>query len=1265
MRAVEFRSGRTEQLLRQLRHPAPIATTDSVLMMKEVLDEILPGSGLRGEQQFDASRLLQLSSPCLLPETSYLIVLVHIGLLEREGGRAAQLGTIGFRNNHRGSWFVPLDPSRTPHVTNSSAESLGFVKAGEGWSWGKEGSLACLGEAEALLCLLSALTAERANCGAKAVVLVTPRKDPRAVGALVAALAKSGHLPAFLQLVSGLGDMETLAKVKGIPFNTSGLEPFNTYWQRSHGSTLDCAKTETIPKALFQVLEALVGASPNYANYIQTHVHPIHSPYTNSLLLASKVITIPLPLEIPITIPPQVSELREDHYRVLLLAKVSLKPNGMELVSAVLEGVPKLEVGHEFQLLENGKVKFGWNKVKLAANCHLVITLQNSGSTALILDKGEALGWGARSPDDPPPVPSPYIPSNFSYTQLGNKRVSDIRQPPPKTISPYEPTRLPSQYAPATPQYTSHLTPKVPVNVPFTSPPPPLRPKVPKIPLEPKIQGPRSPPEPRVNSPQVPNRDRISPQPLSRDPRGPKHKRQLPGTWGASSSLDPLAQAHQGVTRMLNEDGPPVVRPPSPTVRHERASPPKPVPRRDPRLLAVRIEKKQAVPFSKKVLEDHGITQPQGNPKYFAPGQQFSPMLDLLPGSQKSRLWAAENRQGFLQATPLHQEPPRVGFRQEMSLVDAKKKTHPLFFKGDSSSFGDGFTTQTYTKRTGDKDELMKKKFRESEGNDSKDRNDNKLREVEKVKKKTSKNSEDKSRRVNGKSSGNSAKEEIFLKKNKKKKAKEAAKQDRDHEKQRKEKKKSKTDKKNVDDDFIQRVWAEASLSVKTTSKDLDKNLTGKAGKVDQSRKIEKPAKVETPKSPKQAPKLDESAVLRNEDDLEDEFLAGSAAAVESDVDSDDSNADDVIIRSDIDESSESDSDSSMSDSAKTWTGEHKVCPLCKEDFQSLQAYRLHYRSPHTDKCSLCKLVFNSEDKLEEHIGENHNLEERKAASGLKHGRRIKSESPNKGKKSDKPESVLATKKAKKVLKKSKKHPRKTQDTERSDDEEEEEEEVILDSKYCQKRCCSDFRGTYTTVVPNVVAVDDADIPFMETVVIANGTEGGQDIIPCKKCELRFPTERDLFTHGLLVHQEGWTFTRSKEKLAKPGETPSGPFNCSTCGETINTWIALTKHLWQPHLFKCEYCDFAFNRNTKLEDHTNKTHNLVGLIEVTQCGLCGESFARSSSLARHVAAPHPFPCNSCEATFQTKAALKRHTAVCAKGIAEAIISTCIDNMGIS
>ena len=64
---------------------------------------------------------------------------------------------------------MPLDPGRE-EVTAASAETLGFFREeGEkpGWKWGEEGSLACLNEGEALLCLLSALTAEKGNAGAK------------------------------------------------------------------------------------------------------------------------------------------------------------------------------------------------------------------------------------------------------------------------------------------------------------------------------------------------------------------------------------------------------------------------------------------------------------------------------------------------------------------------------------------------------------------------------------------------------------------------------------------------------------------------------------------------------------------------------------------------------------------------------------------------------------------------------------------------------------------------------------------------------------------------------------------------------------------------------------------------------------------------------------------------------------------------------------------------------------------------------------------
>ena len=283
LRAVQFKRGRTKHLLSRLRHPAPVTTTDTVLMMKEVVDEILPGVG-----QFDSSRLLALSSPCSLPSASYLIVLLHIGLLEKEDGRPL-LGTIGFRNNQRGSWFVPLDPGRSRGTTAASARSLGFVMLKEKWSWGEEGSLACLDEAEALLCFISALTAEKANCGATSVVLVMARRNEKVLGALVAALTRSGHLPAFLQLVSGLGDLEGLCTRRGLSLTTPGLAPLSTYFQQTTGRPLDLTKAEGLPKGLYQVLESLVGGPPNYDNFISPHLHPILSPYTNSLLLASKV----------------------------------------------------------------------------------------------------------------------------------------------------------------------------------------------------------------------------------------------------------------------------------------------------------------------------------------------------------------------------------------------------------------------------------------------------------------------------------------------------------------------------------------------------------------------------------------------------------------------------------------------------------------------------------------------------------------------------------------------------------------------------------------------------------------------------------------------------------------------------------------------------------------------------------------------------------------------------------------------------------------
>ena len=67
-------------------------------------EELLPAKGVEREgEQFQTSQLLSLSSPCSLPPAPYLVVLLNIGLLETPAARPL-LGTIGFRNSHRGSW---------------------------------------------------------------------------------------------------------------------------------------------------------------------------------------------------------------------------------------------------------------------------------------------------------------------------------------------------------------------------------------------------------------------------------------------------------------------------------------------------------------------------------------------------------------------------------------------------------------------------------------------------------------------------------------------------------------------------------------------------------------------------------------------------------------------------------------------------------------------------------------------------------------------------------------------------------------------------------------------------------------------------------------------------------------------------------------------------------------------------------------------------------------------------------------------------------
>jgi len=107
-----------------------------------------------------------------------------------------------------------------------------------------------------------------------------------------------------------------------------------------------------------------------------------------------------------------------------------------------------------------------------------------------------------------------------------------------------------------------------------------------------------------------------------------------------------------------------------------------------------------------------------------------------------------------------------------------------------------------------------------------------------------------------------------------------------------------------------------------------------------------------------------------------------------------------------------------------------------------------------------------------------------------------------------------------------------------------------------------------------------------------------------------------------------------------------GPFICKFCKEEFKNWSILTSHFVTPHIFKCKFCELAFNRKTSMEDHENEFHDPVSLLDSTQCPICGEKYVRPSTLARHLQAPHDWECRKCDRKFTTRALLNKHVHVC-------------------
>ena len=113
-----------------VKYPEKVTTTDSVITMKQIIDEVLLAMNYQPEYY---EGLLQFSSPCSLPKEKYLTAVLHIGIVEvdikHQDKVLPTIAHLGFRDSHKGSWFAAVNPDRFEgDLVQESAVKAGFKR---------------------------------------------------------------------------------------------------------------------------------------------------------------------------------------------------------------------------------------------------------------------------------------------------------------------------------------------------------------------------------------------------------------------------------------------------------------------------------------------------------------------------------------------------------------------------------------------------------------------------------------------------------------------------------------------------------------------------------------------------------------------------------------------------------------------------------------------------------------------------------------------------------------------------------------------------------------------------------------------------------------------------------------------------------------------------------------------------------------------------------------------------------------------------------
>ena len=113
-----------------VKYPEKVTSTDSVITMKQIIDEVLLTMDYQPEYY---EGILQFCSPCSLPKDKYLTVVLHIGIVEvdikHQNKVLPTIAHLGFRDSHKGSWFAAVNQDRFEgDLVEESAVKAGFKR---------------------------------------------------------------------------------------------------------------------------------------------------------------------------------------------------------------------------------------------------------------------------------------------------------------------------------------------------------------------------------------------------------------------------------------------------------------------------------------------------------------------------------------------------------------------------------------------------------------------------------------------------------------------------------------------------------------------------------------------------------------------------------------------------------------------------------------------------------------------------------------------------------------------------------------------------------------------------------------------------------------------------------------------------------------------------------------------------------------------------------------------------------------------------------